>query len=82
MLKRPIEIPVYEYTDEELNMIQAGIEDDNAGFNDGAMRTFLVIDSWFYHKTVKKVAFYSSGIDYYTPLSLDEFEELIKTALC
>lgn len=76
-LKQPIEIPVYEYTAEELAAVKAGVDSDVLGYSDFTMRKYLTIDSWWYNKRQKCMAFYSGGDSFLTPFTEEQLEELI-----
>lgn len=76
----PLMIPVYVYTDEELESRKIGLEDDCYGTSETEERAFWSIDSaWKEKGNIKNTCFSTCGDSFVSPIEFKEFLLLIKT---
>ena len=80
MLKTPIMIPVFEYTEEENKLAELDLYSDSLGFEKTQQRAFYSIDSVFsYDDERGYAAFYSGGSSFVSPMSVRDLTHTINT---
>lgn len=79
MFKTAIMIPVFVYTEQEIELSKLDLTDENNGFEETEFRAFWIIESAFPDERDGKqmTGFFSGSNSFYSPIEFQRFIKLI-----